>query len=427
MRRSVAFALAATTIGATALVPALATSATAATTAAPTGSAYAQAVLKDDPTAFLQGLDDVTGNTANGTVVGGSTATKLPNGDPALAFNGKGQYAQFSDSKAFEVDNTGVLTAEYWLRPDALEFSDVEGSGYVYTLGKGTGNQHEWYARMYSKTNQENRPNRISGYVFNPAGGLGSGSYFEDPVKTGEWIHVALVINARAKSSAYPMGYVKIYKNGVLRDTDSLQNYDITPRSGTAPLRVGTGYLNSFFQGALGDISFYDRELTQAQIADHQKAMSAAAPSGSNGSTGPTGSTTTPSGATTTKPATPAEPAGPVAPVRPTTPVAPTMPTQAWTHEIDGTDVRRRTDQLIRYTPDRGPSTGTNPYGAEVTVVDGRITAVTNGAGNADVPEGGYVLSGHGASRTWLRDYARIGSTVEIAGSTVTITSPQSK
>ncbi|MGO4256657.1 hypothetical protein, partial [Marmoricola sp. RAF53] len=120
MRRSVAFALAATTVGAAALVPALATSATAATTATPTNSAYSAAVLKDSPSAFLQGLNDVTGNTTNGTVVGGSTATKLPNGDPALAFNGNGQYAQFSDNKAFEVDNTGVLTAEYWMRPDAL-------------------------------------------------------------------------------------------------------------------------------------------------------------------------------------------------------------------------------------------------------------------------------------------------------------------
>jgi len=408
MRRSVAFALAATTIGATALVPALATSATAATNAAPTGSAYAQAVLKDDPTAFLQGLDDVTGNTANGTVVGGSTATKLPNGDPALAFNGKGQYAQFSDSKAFEVDSTGVLTAEYWLRPDALEFSDTEGSGYVYTLGKGTGNQHEWYARMYSKNNQEGRPNRISGYVFNPAGGLGSGSYFQDTVKTGEWIHVALVINSKAKSSAYPMGYVKIYKNGVLRDTDSLQDYDITPKSGSAPLRVGTGYLNSFFQGALGDIAFYGKELTQAQIADHQKAMGEAAPSGSNGSNATNGATP---------------------PSEPTTPTAPATPApaeQSATRTIDGTDLWRRTNELIRYTPATRATTGTNPYGAEVTVVDGRVTAVDDGVGNASVPLGGYVLSGHGISRAWLKANATVGSTVTITGDTVTITSPQS-
>ncbi|MGO4257365.1 hypothetical protein, partial [Marmoricola sp. RAF53] len=117
----IALAAAAVT-GVSVLAPGLAGTANAATAAdaTPTNSAYAAAVLKDSPSAFLQGLNDVTGKTANGTVVGGSTATKLPNGDPALAFNGNGQYAQFSDNKAFEVDNTGVLTAEYWMRPDAL-------------------------------------------------------------------------------------------------------------------------------------------------------------------------------------------------------------------------------------------------------------------------------------------------------------------
>lgn len=38
--------------------------------------------------------------------------------------------------------------------------------------------------QMYSLTNAETppRPNRISGYAFNPAGGLGSGAFFQDPI-----------------------------------------------------------------------------------------------------------------------------------------------------------------------------------------------------------------------------------------------------
>jgi len=379
----IALAAAAVT-GVSVLAPGLAGTANAATTAdtatAPTNSAYAAAVLKDSPSAFLQGLNDVTGKTANGTVVGGSTATKLPNGDPALAFNGNGQYAQFSDSKAFEVDNTGVLTAEYWMRPDALEFSKLEGSGYVYTMGKGGSNQHEWYTRMYSKTNSENRPNRISGYVFNPAGGLGSGSYFQDTVKTGEWIHVALVINANAKSSTYPMGYAKIYKNGVLRDTDSLQDYNITPKSGTAPLRVGTGYMNSFFRGAMGDIAFYNKELTGTQIAAHTKAM----------------------GGTFTTPA-----AGGV---------------RTWKHRVHGTNVKRTGNKLVRYTRAEGRRTRTNARGVEVVVVRGKVTAVRRGVGNAVIPAKGYVLSGSGTSRTWLGNRAKVGAGVRVAHGRVVLT-----
>ena len=45
---------------------------------------------------------------------------------------------------------------------------------------------------MYNCTTKDhpNRRNRISFYVFNPDGHLGVGSYFQDPVIQGEWIHV---------------------------------------------------------------------------------------------------------------------------------------------------------------------------------------------------------------------------------------------
>lgn len=393
MRTSSKIALAATVTGATVLFPGLASSASAATSAdaatasttttSATGSPYAAAVLKDSPSAFLQGLTDVTGKTSTGSVVGGSTATTLPNGDPALAFNGSGQYAQFADNKAFEVDATGVLTAEYWMRPDTREFADVEGSGYVYTMGKGSGNQHEWYTRMYSNTNSENRPGRISGYVFNPAGGLGSGSYFQDDPQVGEWIHVALVINSTTRSSAYPMGYAKIYKNGVLRDTDSLEDYNVTPRSGTAPLRVGTGYLGSFFKGAMGNIAFYDKELSATQLKAHTTAMSH---------------------------------------TEPTTPTEPSTPAASASHTMNGSNVARRADQLVLYTPARGATTGTNVYGAEVTVVDGKITKITDGTGNAAIPVNGFVLSGHGTSRAWLKANATVGASVTLADGTFTLT-----
>jgi hypothetical protein len=69
------------------------------------------------------------------------------------------------------------------------------------------------------------------------------------------------------------MGYTKIYKNGTLRDIDSLKDYNIVPRNGPAPLRIGTGYLNSFFQGAVGNVAFYNRELTPTRIRAHFRAM----------------------------------------------------------------------------------------------------------------------------------------------------------
>jgi hypothetical protein len=236
-------------------------------------SPYVRAILHDHPSALLQVRTDLTGRGPAGRTVGRPATTRLPNGDPALRFNGRGQYARFASRKAFEITTTGALTVEYWMRPDALQFRDTEGSGYVYVLGKGGAGKHEWYGRMYSKSNAESRPNRISGYAFNPRGGLGAGSYFQDPVRAGRWMLVTLVVNRRARSARFPTGYVKIYKNGVLRDQDSLKGYDIVPRSGSAPLRLGTGYLNSFFQGAVGDVAFYQRELVGSRIRAHYRAM----------------------------------------------------------------------------------------------------------------------------------------------------------
>ena len=237
-------------------------------------TAYEKAVAADAPTALLQRNKVVIGSASAGEAVGGTpAATTLPNGDPAFAFNGNGQYLKFANNSAYSIPTTGRLTVEYWIRPDALQFSDSESSGYVYILGKGDPNQHEWYARMYNKDNSESRPNRISGYAFNPTGGLGAGSYFQDTVVAGQWIHVALVYNTKDTSSSYPSGYVKIFKNGVLRDTDSLQGYNIVPKAGSSPFRVGTGYLNSFFEGAVGNVAFYNKELSSSRLQAHFNAM----------------------------------------------------------------------------------------------------------------------------------------------------------
>src|SRR5580704_1478722 len=165
-------------------------------------------------------------------------------------FNGVNSFVEAPDSDDFSVTTTGALSISAWLRPDTLTFSKTQGSGYVDWLGKGEGSgengQEEWYFRMYSLGNTEGRENRISFYIFNPQGGLGIGSHFQDPVTPGQWIHVVGVIDAH---NTY------LYKDGVLRDCDQYApgpkqagcdqyNFFITPANGAAPLRMGTVDLN---------------------------------------------------------------------------------------------------------------------------------------------------------------------------------------
>jgi hypothetical protein len=102
---------------------------------------------------------------------------------------------------------------------------------------------------MYSYTTTESppRPNRISGYAFNLSGGRGTGSYFQDNVIVGEWIHYILVINTVNTDNSHPTGYTTIYKNGCVRDQDALTSFGTTPGNGTAPFGIATRNCKSFF------------------------------------------------------------------------------------------------------------------------------------------------------------------------------------
>src|SRR5258705_9949548 len=109
-----------------------------------------------------------------------------------LRFDGAKDHIEIPDDIGFSVATTGNLTIAAWMRPDVLTFPNSEGTGYVYWMGKGGIDQQEWTFRMYNETTTDNppRPNRISFYVFNPHGRKGVGSYFQEPVQAGEWIHV---------------------------------------------------------------------------------------------------------------------------------------------------------------------------------------------------------------------------------------------
>lgn len=258
----------------------IATATPAGPTATPGGaSRYDSLILSRGPVGYwplAPGVtSDASGHGLHGTFTGGPAGTTMPDGSAAPVFNGVDQYFTVQDSDWLEITRTGVLTVEAWLRPDVLTFPGAQTSGdgpYVHWMGKGVTGQHSWAARIYDKDGST-RPNRISGYAFNLTGGLGAGSYFQDALTAGQWIHYTLVVNTVNTSSTYPTGYTKIFKNGVQRDQDKLSDYDIVPGNGTAPVRVATRDLASFFLGAIGKVAMYDYELTPAQLAEHYQAM----------------------------------------------------------------------------------------------------------------------------------------------------------
>jgi peptidoglycan/xylan/chitin deacetylase (PgdA/CDA1 family) len=101
-------------------------------------------------------------------------------------------------------------------------------------------------------------------------------------------------------------------------------------------------------------------------------------------------------------------------PPPPPGPTASSVTINGNTRAITGTNIYRSADSLILYTPAKGATTGANAYGAEVAVVNGVVVKVENGVGNMAIPSNGYVLSGHGTSRTWLVANATMNAPVTL-------------
>ncbi len=241
---------------------------------------YARTVITDHPVGYWQ-LNDPPGapraRASAGGVDGyyhGNAATTTGGTGSRHRFDGVLDYVSVPNRPAWSQPTTGALTVEFWMRPRWLVFPHEEGSGYVWILGKGEPDQHEWGFRMYGADNHESPPrgNRIAFYAFNPVGGEGAGAYFQDTVIPGRWIYIVGELTLTG---------VKIYRNGVLRQgppaaATLYASYQVSMRHGFAPLRIGTRNKKSFFAGAIGDVAIYPYLLSDSRIRAHFRAGAAA-------------------------------------------------------------------------------------------------------------------------------------------------------
>jgi hypothetical protein len=243
-------------------------------------AAYRDGVLAKGPVAYWR-LGENTGPTAADESRNGHDGWYLGNPafgtpgaidsdpDTAVGFNGKA-YIEIPDSEDFSQPTSGAgLTVEAWLRPDLLQFPGETEDPYIYWLGKGAAGQREWAFRFYSQ--DSSRPNRISAYLWSPAGDLGAGAYFQDELVPGEWIHVVACYEPGGNDTD---SGVHIYKNGVHRlgppsPGTLYRNYDVEPRHGTSPLRLATRDCVSFLVGALDEVAVYPRVLSAEEIAEN--------------------------------------------------------------------------------------------------------------------------------------------------------------
>jgi hypothetical protein len=275
-----------------------------AETQATASPAYDALVLSGKPALYLAmssgaaGTEaDLSGNGLAGAYKGGAPgAATLPNGDTAADFDGAKEYLAVPSSPSLSIPTTGQLTYEAWIRPDTFDFGTATGSGYVDWMGKCANYSPdcEWEARLYGNTTEENRPDRLSAYVFNPRAGLGSGADWQPsaPLASGAWLHVVAEYDLTATPPGCPAGTpgtIAIWVNGVKQSfadhapTGCMSQFKVAPKAGGSPLTIGTMAFDSWFKGAVGKVAVYDRLLSQSEIDSHFEAMTGKAPSGSCG------------------------------------------------------------------------------------------------------------------------------------------------
>jgi hypothetical protein len=166
------------------------------------------------------------------------------------------------------------------MQPERLDFPGESKDPYVMWLGKGEKDRQEWAFRFYSDKSPD-RPNRLSAYIFNASGNLGAGAYDKkaippsgDKKQEHPWLHVVACYDPGAKDD--PKAGVTLYVNGRLVQGPPskgtlYRTYDIVPQAGSAPLRLGTRDLHSFFIGRLAEVAIYPRVLTAEEIRETHK------------------------------------------------------------------------------------------------------------------------------------------------------------
>lgn len=179
--------------------------------------------------------------------------------DGVFEFNGIDSYIKVKDSRTLSPKTyNNHFSVAFFVKFDNTSFiGQGYNNSYINYLGKANPGNYEWEFRQYNSSNPDNRPNRLSFYAFNKKGGLGAGGYVQENITEGEWIFIAGVIDGDE---------IRIYKNGILKNTQSLSENRIKIRNANSDLYIGTADKGAYFKGSIDELRIYNRSLNNSEI-----------------------------------------------------------------------------------------------------------------------------------------------------------------
>ncbi len=217
----------------------------------------------EKPGKNLTFVKDYSGHGNNGAAYSISYNPKGSHGGSGAYEFGNG-FIEIPDRPEFSPKNNG-LTIAFWMKPATFDFAasnmDSKSLSRLSIISKFEKRKFynaEWDFVLYNRTavDGDPRPKRISFYAYNISDALGVGSYFQDDLIEGEWVHVVGTINSTSTG---------IYKNGILRDSDPLSGIKFWV-DGNATVRLGGINGGSSYNGSIDEVMIFNKPLSPEEI-----------------------------------------------------------------------------------------------------------------------------------------------------------------
>ena len=203
---------------------------------------------------FENNVIDASGNGHNGTNFNVGYATGII-GSTSGTFNGTSSYVDCGD-------NTLTSTLKPTLPITVTAWVNLASTANSERIFSGDNSDNSSTDTMMAGYDLGIAAGGLPECDFGDAGGWGSGHRQSltgtAPLATGQWYHIAAVIQGAGNMQLYVNGQLI---NGNYSGAGGAMQYT------TAPSRIGTSNSGSFFSGKIDDVRVYHAALTQTQIA----------------------------------------------------------------------------------------------------------------------------------------------------------------